>query len=458
MGLLRAYEPPAYMSDFDSIPGQREAWHRFVLESFDLNIQLVAGKLQKLDPSRPATPQFYSAVRSDPPGPLVEQAVVWNAFPKELLRRYGRDRALVEADRLWPLSAYGYNWRYDPGVPADTGAGTPGDIYPDTYLYQPAVEYCQWHIDRNPHSGRIRRVTFTSEPPEYWQAMFGGRLEYSRVRFPGDKKLLLHLYRKLVDPNIALSDLLVAEPFLSPYGKLKKGDYNPHNKWNTTHGIVHLSAPPNAIRAEINLAAVATVLYEDQLNNPVVDPDAFIAGTDMGGPNRNSDPTIAATVNALARAGAMVTLANPVGLYMDHIDVTGWEIPGGLAPRDCVRIVRGEERLIERLVVELPTDEFDVSDIRIGGVPVIYGGQLAECITVKLVGVAAALGSVHNGRLKLSTAGYVDPANAREVYPGERYEIPVGSVPAFIYESGEVVTNASRGRRSRVTSPGGPVR
>jgi hypothetical protein len=449
MGLLNAYDPPARMSDFDSIPGQRDAWHRFVLESFDQNIATVRKSLQSLkDKSR--QPQFYSAVHYDPGGPVIEQAVVWNAFPKELLRRYGRDRALIEADRLWPLSAYDYDWRYDPAVPADTGAGMPGVGLPDTYGYRPTVEYCEWHVDRDTTSGRISRVAFTSEPPEYWQAMFGGTLADSRVAFPGDKELVLDLYRKLVSPHVQFADLLVKQPFMSPYGRLRAGAYNPYNKWNTTHGIAHLSAPPNALTAEINLAAVATVLYEDAAGDATVDPDALMAGTGMGGSNRNSDPTIAATVNVLARQGAMITLANPVGLYMDHIDVAGWELPGGHAAADWVRVVRGQERLIERLVVQSPTEEFDVSDVRIGGVPVVYGGQIAECITVKLVGAAAALNSVKNGRLKLTTAGFVDPANAREVYA--RGGQPVGTVKAFAYEGGEVAARPAAARREAATA------
>jgi hypothetical protein len=423
------------MPDFDAIPGQRNAWHRFVLESFKANIDGKDGVADQLRPIK-GKPQFYSAVLYDPGGPIVEQAVVWNAFPKELLRRYGRERALVIADSLWPLSAYDYDWRYDPGVPADTGAGKPGVRWLDTHFYRPLVEYCEWHVDRDAASGRINRVSFTSEPPEYWLALFGGKQDGSEVDFPGDRGLVLDLYRKLVSPQVEMADLLVTEPFESPFGSLKKGGYNPHNKWNTTHGIVHLSAPPNALTAEINLGALATLLYQDAAGNPVVDPDAYIIGTGIGGANRNSDPTIAATVNVLARLGAMITLANPVGLYMDHIDLTGWELPGGQAAGDWVRVVRGQDRLIERLVVQSPTKEFDVSDLRIGGVPVVFGGQIAQCITVKLVGAAAALGSVNNGRLKLTTAGYVDPADAREVY-GRRGR-PTGTVKAFAYESGEV--------------------
>jgi hypothetical protein len=437
MALLQAYDPPAWMADFDAITGQRDTWHRFVLEAFNTSIKVENHALKRIAGDGTIQTQFYSAHLVDP-GPTVEQAVVWNAFPKELLRRFGRARALVEADRLWPMSAYDLDWRYLPDVPARTGAGSPGVQYPDTIFYRPTVEYCEWHVDRDSRSGAITRVTFTSEPPEYWFALYGGTMDGSAIDFPGDKDLLLALYRRLVSPEVMLEDLQVQAPLLSPFGQLQPGDYNPHNKWNTTHGIVHLSAPPNALTAEIRLAADATQRYRDAKGNAVVDPDALIAGTGIGGPNRNSDPTIAATVNALARQGAMVTLANPVGLYMDHIDLAGWEIPGAIAPQECVKVVRGQAKFIERLVVEVPGGEFDVSDIRIAGKPIVYGGQIAECITVKLVGAAAALGSVNNPSLPLPTVGFVDPVNAREVFSAGRNGAPAGTVPAFVYEAGEL--------------------
>jgi hypothetical protein len=267
--------------------------------------------------------------------------------------------------------------------------------------------------------------------------MFGGTVPGSTIPFPGDKNLVLDLYRRFVSPQVEMEDLQLQQPMNTTLGMLRSGDYNPHNKWNTTRGIMHLAAPPNAITAEVILAGDATVLYKDSLGNPVVDPDALISGTGMGGPNRNSDPTIAGTVNALARLGKMITLVNPVGLYMDHIDVSGWEIPGGIKAGDCVRVLRGAPRQIERLVVEVPGGEFDVSDLRIGGVPVVFGGQLAECITVKLVG-AAADGAMELPRLPLPGAGFVDPANAREIFQSGRRGAPTGTVQAFVDEAGEL--------------------
>lgn len=58
--------------------------------------------------------------------------------------------------------------------------------------------------------------------------------------------------------------------------------------------------------------------------------------------NRSSDPLIGAGVNAFARNGLSVTLANPVGLfYMQTIGIDGLRDPAG-APigTESLRLVR----------------------------------------------------------------------------------------------------------------------
>lgn len=433
MSLLPLYDPPARMTDFDHIPGQRQKWHEFLVEQFQTQIRGVQKTLADAAKRKPFQSQFYDASEFDPGGAVIEQAIVWNAFPKELLRRFGRARALIEADRLWPLSAYDNDWIYDSDNPLRT---FPSQIKAARF-YRPTVEYCEWHVRSDPATGNIARVSFTSEPPEYWLALAGGRQSDSKVDFPGDVRLLHDLYRRHVDPEIKLDELLALEDYDSPFGPVKKGGYDPFNKWNTTKGAMHLCAPPNSLTAEINLAAVSTLLFEDSRGALVVDPDALMAGAALGGPNRNSDPTITASVNALARLRALVTLANPVGLYMDHIDLSGWEAPGGVAAQDCVHIARGGLKAIERLEVAFPTDEFSVSDIKIGGEPICYGGQIAECITVKLTGAAAGLGSaLDNPRLKLTSAGYLDPFDARQLL-GRRSGPRSGLVRAFVDENTE---------------------
>jgi hypothetical protein len=302
-----------------------------------------------------------------------------------------------------------------------------------TTWYRSHNEYCEWRVERDVHTGKVKKVTFTSEPPEYWEAMFGGEVSIDTgvsASFPGDPILVLDLYRKLVTADARMDDLV--NPATTADGV--KGQYNLYNKWNSAHGIAHLSAPPNSLVAEVKLGADATIL-RGVAGRALQEADALVCCSAYGGPERNSDPTIGSTVNALARAGAMVTLVNPVGLYMDHIDVSGWDMPDRVNPLDCLNIIRGKPGYIERLVVEMPAGSRSLlGDMTIGGEPLRYGGQIAECITVKLVGGATAIGSVRNGLSPCLARCCIDPANAVRLRDPVRWErlTPPGFVDVFL--------------------------
>jgi hypothetical protein len=105
MSLLTTFSPPAFLPDFQGIPGQAEAWHRAVYGWFESSIRFEQSSVRAEGERSPGIVQFYNPAKFDP-GPLVEQAIVWNAFPKELLKQYGPTRALVEADRLFTLDHY----------------------------------------------------------------------------------------------------------------------------------------------------------------------------------------------------------------------------------------------------------------------------------------------------------------------------------------------------------------
>ncbi len=131
-----------------------------------------------------------------------------------------------------------------------------------------------------------------------------------------------------------------------------------------------------------------------------MDPDALICCSAYGGTNRASDPTIGSSVNELAWLGFYLTLRDPVGLYMHHLDMSGFTRPDGspIEP-EYFRALRGDasQGLIERAVFEVPAEEgFTVSDLRIGGVPIQWGSQIAEHITVNLVAQAANPGAFKN--------------------------------------------------------------
>ena len=403
---IERYDPPGFMDDFNGIKGQLEGWSAAVSGWFDEVIERESGELN----GQPC--QYYNQLK--PPRqlkpPLLEQSIVWNAFPGTLLRRFGEMGAMRAGESLVPLTE-----RQDGGGAYYTGQGW-GNLY-----YRPHDEYCEWRVERD-GEGRIIRVIFTSEPPEYWQALCGDELPsidgVPKYKTTGDTDLLVELYREYVSPKVKLDELLCPENLVDNRepGKpvYRKGSYNPYNRWNTTDGIMHLTQPDNSLQAEIRLGGDATILRE-RGGRRITDPDALICGAGYGGANRCSDPTIGATVNALAALGCWITLRNPVGLYMDHLDLTGVTRPDG-SPVDpgFFRVQRGDagEKLIERAVFEVPKSEgLTVSDLRIGGVPIRFGGQLAQLMTVKLVGLAAQPGAFHNGPMPCSSHCVIDRAN-----------------------------------------------
>jgi hypothetical protein len=419
--MLKRFDPPGFLPDLARVPGLADEWSAAVSSWFDSSIETERSnyKKKRAEP----TVQYFNPTKEDPRGTTVEQAITWNAFPKELLRQFGRERALREADGLWPLSKYKSSFR--------------GEAF-DRNLYRPHNEYCEWRVFRDGPTGKIKKVAFTSEPPEYYRALFGDEVE--GYPFHGDRRALLELYHELVSPDVQAKDLVASEDLVSTKGEVVvlKGAYNPYNRWNTTDGILHLIAPPNTLTAEIMLGADATVSRKDSRGRVLVEPEALVCCAGYGGPDRNSDPTIGSAVNALARLGAMVTLKNPVGLYMDHIDLAGWSTPDGQSVSDLVKIVRGQPEMIERLEVEVPIERgFSLSEVTIAGVPIAYGGQIAECITVKLTGLAVLAG-VKPVAVTCDAQCWMDPAHATSL--GRPIAIglppPPGTIRALVDQGG----------------------
>src|SRR5207248_6953544 len=73
-----------------------------------------------------------------------------------------------------------------------------------------------------------------------------------------------------------------------------KWRYNPKNGYNsstTTGTITHLVQDANTLRAEINIAAQATILRKKRGSGaPVTGSDQLIRCSGYGDPDRNSDP------------------------------------------------------------------------------------------------------------------------------------------------------------------------
>lgn len=377
------YDPPGFMTDFTA--KQRARWSEYISTCFQ---QAIASEEAKLSSGEHC--QLYDQAREQPAEPHFEQPVTWNALPGTFVARFGRQQALRLADYPYPRTS---------------SMDLPDSGYSETLplaatYYRPQDEYCEWHVTRQ-GDGKITKVTFVSEPPEYWQALFGDRLldlNGKPFEFDGDPNLVLDLYRELLGTNeVKLDDLVCQYDYVNDDNNIMypKHGYNPYNVWNTQRGAVHLTHPANSITAEIQLAADATILRARD-GRLVTDPSDLIICSNYGGTNRNSDPTIGASVNELAALGMRLTLRNPVGLYMHHIDLTPFQTPDKeMITADYFTVLRGDadHNLIERAVFTVPPGhDFTVSDLTVSGVPLQFGSQIAEHITVQLVAIADSPG------------------------------------------------------------------
>jgi hypothetical protein len=193
----------------------------------------------------------------------------------------------------------------------------------------------------------------------------------------------LALYQKHVSPSVQLSDLMAGDRYVA------------QNKWNYpqtvgAHGVLmHMAQINNSFEAAVNLTAVASWPRADGDGRPITGEQALIACRPFGDSRRHSDPHIGAEINALVRAGNEISFADPVGLYMDSIDQSDWEMPDGSDPAGWYRIVRGAPDYMLRVVFEAPPATPHVlGDVKIGGRKLQFGGQIAEKIQIRIRGVA----------------------------------------------------------------------
>ncbi len=222
-------------------------------------------------------------------------------------------------------------------------------------------EYLEWHVTRDAR-GQITKVTFTTETPEYWEALA-----------ETEPQILLARYRELVSPQVQMADLFAG------------GRYVRDNVWNHARGIVHYVMKINGIAPLVNAE------QDSPIRGRVVDnydalPLRFANGTPL---YTAADARFSLDIGVLQRQGLSLTVREPLGLYMIEWDDTGFIRPDGRPVGDYWRVVRGKVGAALRLEYAVPPSEgFVVSDVRIGGRPIRYGGQLAEQITVMAGGVA----------------------------------------------------------------------
>jgi hypothetical protein len=332
MTTISAYGPPGRLTDLDDVG--LKAWNVFIGDAVDAAIRGPDPGQVLHDSPRP---QFYNLTKTDTAPDAVEAVVTWTAFPNRL-------RSAISDRQRWQ--------RAD----ADRDAQD---------------EYCEWSVSRDA-TGRITRVTFTCEGPEYWEAL---------ARTAPDRAL--ELYRAHIGPAVRRTDLFGPD-----------GRYLRRNRWNdsTTHGAMHLVQQANTLGAEIELAAAATIRRVVG-GRELTGAQELIACAKYGVADRNSDPHIGEAVNEIARRKADVSLSDPVGIYFDDLATDGWSAPDGSDPKDFWTYERGDHDHPVRAVYEVPTDrDFVVGDLTIHGRPVEFGAQIADFVTMKLTATACRLG------------------------------------------------------------------
>lgn len=216
-------------------------------------------------------------------------------------------------------------------------------------------EYCEWRTERD-GTNKITKITVVTETPEYWEQLA-----------VADAARVLALYQQLIDPSVQMGDLFTAG-----------GAYNRQNRWNTTDGIVHFIQSINTLDAALGLSQRSVYLpgVRDNFEAPPLPPTSV-------------DPRVNLEIAGIARRALSVTLREPIGLYIAGWDDTGWTKPDGTHVGNYWRIVRGSPGMVLRLEYEVPAAEgFAVGDIRIGGRPIEFGGQITEHITCVAGGTA----------------------------------------------------------------------
>lgn len=318
MALVTRFDTPASLRDLPAGSPFYDNWHNFL-----------ATRLNTTAATGTAGGEFYDASEHDV-SVVAERSLVWMAFPRQVLVAHRDDRraAFVEADS-------------------------------DLATRNPQNEYCEWFVKRNA-AGKITRVTFVTESPEYWEQLWAV-----------DRATVANLYTTLLGIPVTDADLRVGGPGSA---------YNKRNAFNTTGGIVHLVQSINTLPAALGLAQGSIHTGTTRDNYDMTPP----------GLRTSVDPRVQYDIGALARSVRLsLTLREPIGLYITGYDDAGWIKPDGSSVGDYWNIVRGSPGQILRLEYRVPVSEgFVVGDIRIGGRRIEWGGQIAEHVTCMIGGVA----------------------------------------------------------------------
>lgn len=413
MPRLTSFGTPAFIQDFPQDSAEQEALDALWSARVDgFTQQAILG-----DPwnsgNQADQSSYYDPLQTDIPSDAVAALVTWTAFPNRLVQYLGADQSPANPynltnDQLLAIADSGSGFEQIPTVhcPQADWSGDLGPYGP----YGPRGwldEYCEWSVTRD-GDGKIVRVDFVCENPEYWYTLW--QISPARVAalyeatlnqdVPAERQITVTVEDlQLVDGS--------GQPVIDP--STGRPAYNPLNKWNSGTvstrtgsasdggGAMHLTSTPNTLQTELGLAGGATVLRATGNG----DPQALICCGQYGQSYRNSDPHIGQQVNVAVSTPAIVSLADPPGLYIQP--PANWALftaPSGLDASECWQVVRGVTQLVDPVTGDDFPGAFNlhvafqipdswpagttVEDIKIAGKPITYAGQIAQTFQVGL--------------------------------------------------------------------------
>ena len=177
-------------------------------------------------------------------------------------------------------------------------------------------EYVEWRVERD-GQGRLMRVTFTTEFPEYFEAL--ARVGVDALKegiaeiIPGADPTDTDLFGPGVDPNDT-----------SPRARSQRFRSNlVQNPWNMgPNGILCLTQRFNTLGALFNLVGQCGV------PRPDLPPGAVCANVGGAcGAGRNSDPAVCEAAQSLARIEFGLTLKDPAGIAIRRL-AGSWTLDG----------------------------------------------------------------------------------------------------------------------------------
>lgn len=191
-----------------------------------------------------------------------------------------------------------------------TATASDEEIDADRFRWQD--EYVEWKAEK-PDSSQVTRITFTTEFPEYYQALAEVSLD----------ALIAGIKEVMPDANPTVQELLGldAEP---PFGRAERFKNNlQQNPWNNGEkGILCLAQQFNTLGALFNLVDKCAVAMPNASPGDVC---GMVGGA--CGPQRNSDPVVCLASQKQARSSRGISLPDPVGIRI--VELGGiWKING----------------------------------------------------------------------------------------------------------------------------------